>query len=124
MKVRDLTEDKKSYKGHEMEAGKGGLDCPCLPCFNVHDCGYYNSQGKRVEHWDCATRYNNGCPRELGRPRHVFKHTKRFQNRKAGDVFKCIRCGQKVVISTLKFDFISEQTKRRYDNRVSQKKER
>lgn len=110
MKVRDKTKKPTEYKGHEVPAGAGGRDCPCLPCFNVHDCGYWNSAGKRVHIWHCATNWNHGCPDPLPRPTHIFKLTKRFQNRKPGDVFRCIRCGQRLKISgDSKFNFFAEK---------------
>ena len=110
MKVRELTEDLNRYKGHEIEAGAGGKDCPCLPCFNVHDCGWTASSGKWVHSWDCATRHNSGCPERLRIPIHCFKSTKRFQNRKRGDIFRCVRCGQRLVMGEVNFtSFVPEE---------------
>jgi len=106
--VRDKRYKKTDYKGHEIRGGGGGLDCPCLPCYNCHDCGYWKSNGINqywVVSFDCATRYNKGCPDYLRRPHHLFKFTKRFSNRKIGDIFRCVRCGQKVKIGECKFDF-------------------
>jgi hypothetical protein len=105
MKVRDLTKKKNEYKGHEIQAGKGGKNCPCLPCFDVHDFGWRGQMGQWVSFWDCATRARSGCPENLPRPHHIFRLTKRFQNRERGSVFKCLRCGQKVVIGEGGFDF-------------------
>jgi len=107
--VRDLTKNPKEYKGHEITAGAGGKDCPCLPCWNIHDCGYYDSRGRRVSRWDCAERVNNGCPLVLRRPLHIFKNTKRFQKRKASDIFKCLRCGQGLKLGEPSFDFVCKE---------------
>ena len=103
MKVRDLRYKETEYKGHSIVAGAGGKNCPCLPCYNVHNC-----YGKdKVDFWDCATRFNGGCPEVLPRPKHIFKLTKRFENRKKGDKFRCVRCGQKLEIGTGEFDWIT-----------------
>lgn len=105
IRVRDLTKKIKEYKGHQIVAGAGGKNCPCMPCWNVHDCGYTSGE-KHFENWDCATRYNGGCP-PLKRPSHLFKNTKRFQKRKNGDKFKCLRCGQELIVGNGDFDFTS-----------------
>jgi len=106
MKVRNHLYSKKEYKGQFCEA----LDeyCPCRKCFNCHDCGYRLPNGEWVSLFECATRYNKGCPDLPPRPTHIFKMTKRFENRKKGDEFKCLRCGQKVKIGMGEFDFIVE----------------
>lgn len=98
MDVRDRTKTQTEYKGHVIRAGAGGRDCPCLPCFNVHDCGGYRGHDKWKSIWDCATRFNNGCPSQLRRPFHFFHATKKFLGRKPGDSFKCLRCGQRLII--------------------------
>ncbi len=54
MKVRDKRY--KNYKGYEINCPYA--DCPCLPCFNCHTCGYYlghNEFKKWLEHFYCAT---------------------------------------------------------------------
>ncbi len=107
MNVRDKTKRVSEYKGHRIEAGKGGESCPCLPCFNVHDCGYFRGE-HHIEVWDCATRYNSGCPNRLPRIQHIFRPSKRWDNRKIMDVFRCVRCGQKVRLDG-DFDFRTEE---------------
>ena len=90
MKVRDKRYKKTDFKGHEINCPYP--DCPCLPCYNCHDCGYYlghNEHKKWIENFDCATRSNCGCPSQKPRPKHLFKNTKKFQNRKSGDIFNC-----------------------------------
>lgn len=82
MKVRDQALSPKEYKGRPTEA----LDslCPCRPCWNAHDCGHINSQGKWVILMHCATNWNSGCPSEENRkPTHEFPAGKR----------RCIHCG-------------------------------
>lgn len=82
MKVRDLSLSKTEYKGRLTEA----LDnfCPCRPCWNAHDCGRLNSQGKWEMRMYCATNWNRGCPPDEERkPTHEIPAGKR----------KCIRCG-------------------------------
>lgn len=49
--------------------------------------------------------YPGGCPSQKPRPKHLFKNTKKFQNRKSGDIFKCVRCGQLCEFGACKFDF-------------------
>ena len=80
MNVRDKSLPKTDYKGHEGWA----LDqfCPCRPCWNMHDCGHLNSQGKWQSFWHCATNWNSGCPDD-NEPVHLFPEGKR----------KCVRCG-------------------------------
>jgi len=53
-----------------------------------------------------------GCPRydcNIGgyRPLHIFERTKEFDNRKKGDEFQCIRCGEKLKIGEGNFDWIT-----------------
>ena len=81
MKVRDLTLKKSEYKGRETDACDAV--CPCRPCYNAHDCGYTNSQGKQVINMECATRWNCGCPDPMPKPEHIT----------VGEGRKCKRCG-------------------------------
>jgi len=89
VKVRDRTLRRSEYKGREFDAFDA--DCPCRPCANAHDCGYYgyDRAGKRawITRMECATRWNGGCPpREDPRcqPQHVY----------SGPRAKvCARCG-------------------------------
>lgn len=92
MKVRDRRFSEKSYKGREIECPC--LYCPCLPCYNCHDAGYFGSKGW-VKRFVCLTQHINGCPDEKT-PAHVFKHSKAFDRRKERDKFRCVRCGLKV----------------------------
>ena len=109
MDVRDLTKSKTEYKGHEIQAGSGSRNCPCLPCFVVHDCGWSTHNGW-VKKWDCATRHNQGCPLKLKRVHHIFHVTKRWQKRRVGSIFKCLRCGQSLKMGD-DFDFHSIEKK-------------
>ena len=93
--VRDRTEKPTDFNGHSFLAGAGGLSCPCLPCCNVHDCGYYGHH-KWVERWDCAVRFNGGCPRPTPAPNHIFRTTK--NPRRPGSIVRCRRCGQRITI--------------------------
>ena len=82
MNVRD-----KSRTGYKGRIG-WALDelCPCRPCFNMHDCGYTNSQGKWVLHMHCATSWNKGCPDDIDRiPAHIYTSPRSRV---------CLRCGQ------------------------------
>lgn len=108
--VRDRTKKLSEYKGHFVPAGAGEKDCPCLPCFSVHDCGYLDSAGRKIHRWHCVTNYNSGCPPRLRRPFYILKNTKRFQNRKRGDEFRCLRCGQKVIMGEI--DFMAQEEER------------
>jgi len=105
MKVRDKLQN--GYKGHAVECPD--KYCPCRPCFNVHDCGYF-LHGKYVERFVCATNFNEGCPQnEFGeylRPTHVLS----VKTRRKGMVKKCHRCGQKVILGKGEFNFIDFET--------------
>jgi hypothetical protein len=109
MKVRDYSKPAKEYKGRWTEA-RDAL-CPCRPCFIAHDCGWIRGDGKRIVSMECAVRYNNGCPRKLRLPHHIFKATKRFQNRRPDQIFKCLRCRRKIEIGQDDFDFHGEPIK-------------
>ena len=86
MIVRDRTLRRSEYKGRETQAR--AAKCPCMPCYNAHDCGYTNSQGKWVQGMECATRWNDGCPKPLPEPEHIFSPRgyvcKRCGSRKSG----------------------------------------
>ena len=94
--VRDRRFDSKSYKGQKIDAPSEV--CPCRPCWHLYHFPYWDSSGKRHDRFDCLTRANSGCPNPKPRPCHIFYYTKRFQKRKKGDIFKCVRCGTKVRI--------------------------
>ncbi len=81
MKVRDKTFSKTDYLGQEADACE--RECPCRPCFRIHDCGYTNSQGKWIKQIECVTRYNNGCPQPTPEPTHSYSVRGRL----------CRRCG-------------------------------
>jgi len=81
--VRDKTLPKSDYKGHPCYAV--GLDCPCRPCYNAHDCTPPNRVYSRKVYSDvfhCASNWNDGCPS----PKPVAVHD---FNR----LGKCRRCG-------------------------------
>jgi len=100
MKVRDKTHEVSEYKGRWTDASHP--ECPCRRCYNAHDCGWRRSDGVWVTSMECATRYNNGCP-EHPNAIHLFRNTKRLSKRKSGDIFRCIRCGQKCVMGDVDF---------------------
>lgn len=79
MKVRDLTLPKTDYKGHVFDAS--GSFCPCRPCLNAHDCGSVYG-GSYHEDFQCAYRYNNGCPFPKPEAVHILNRLGR-----------CKRCG-------------------------------
>jgi len=81
MLVRDKTKLKTEYKGR-LTWAYDSL-CPCRSCFNAHDCGYWNSQGKWVVDMHCVTNRNSGCPNPLPEPTHIFMERGRV----------CKRCG-------------------------------
>jgi hypothetical protein len=78
--VRDYTKKKTEYKGRPTQASAD--DCPCMPCYNAHDCGYYNGKHEWVVRMACATNWNNGCPSPKPEPEH--------KPNKSGT--RCIRC--------------------------------
>lgn len=86
MKVRNRTLENSEYKGRMTDASKS--ICPCMPCFDSHDCGRYVYTGVNQKEWkvdmQCATRHNNGCPRPLDEPKHIYTS-------KYGKI--CQRCG-------------------------------
>lgn len=84
MIVRDLTLKKSEYKGHPCYASEAV--CPCRPCFNCHDCNPPNrdySNNVYSDIFDCASRYNSGCPQPNPEPVHILNRQHR-----------CKRCGQ------------------------------
>lgn len=86
MKVRDKTLDESDYKGRVTDVSK--KICPCLPCFNPHDCGRYVYTGVNQKEWKidmrCATRHNDGCPIPEREPKHIYT---------SGRGKICKRCG-------------------------------
>lgn len=74
MKVRDKTLDESEYKGRVTDASM--KICPCMPCFNPHDCGHYVYTGINKQEWrvdmQCVTRHVNGCPIPEKEPAHVY----------------------------------------------------
>jgi len=109
MMVRNNLYDRKDYKGQPIDAPHE--DCPCRPCWHIYHFPIW-IHGKKFEQYDCLTRHNHGCP-EHARPLHIFYLSKRFENRKRGDKFKCLRCGKEVVIGDGSFDFIAVPFRRR-----------
>lgn len=104
IQVRDRL--KIGYKGRPTYAVD--KSCPCRPCFNAHDCGYINSQGKWISNMHCATNYNSGCPFEFSnylRPTHIIISDAKY--RKANQTRKCRRCGIKIMIGSQDFNFMT-----------------
>ena len=79
--VRDKTKLKTEYKGRPTLATN--VTCPCRPCYNAHDCGYFNSQGNWVVRMHCAHNWNVGCPIPLPAAEHIYAERGRT----------CKRCG-------------------------------
>lgn len=118
MMVRNHTKPITKYEGKYVTAGGAGLLCPCMPCFRVHDFGYW-LYGKLIHRYHCWTNYTQGCPDSLPRPKHIFLLTKRFQKRKNGDTFRCLRCRQKVKIGVNDCDWVAitkEKSKKEVNN--------
>jgi len=86
MQVRDRTKKKSEYKGRVTDTSM--KICPCMPCFNPHDCGRHVYTGANQREWkidmQCATRHNDGCPRPKPEPEHIYVS-------KYGKI--CQRCG-------------------------------
>ena len=91
MKVKDKT-FKSAYKGQEIDCPYEY--CPCLPCYNCHDCGYRNSKGNWVESFTCATNFVGGCPDKISRPTHIIRQDNPLK-RTAKSQRTCLRCGIK-----------------------------
>ncbi len=111
MLVRNQLWDKNDYEGHYVDASDEL--CPCRPCWHVYHFPYWDNTGKMIENFQCCTRGNSGCPNPKPRPFHIFYNSKKFQNRKRGDVFKCLRCGQKVTIGIDDCDWIAVPFRKR-----------
>ena len=83
MIVRNLELKKTDYKGHPCYAVDS--ECPCLPCYNPHDCTPPNpAYSKKVysDTFHCATNWNTGCPQPKPEPIHNLNRQKR-----------CKKCG-------------------------------
>ena len=94
MQVRDRTLPKSDYKGRMTDASE--KHCPCMPCYNAHNCGKPRPVYKNGIHttndysikpgdMQCATRHNKGCPVEKSEPKHIYSSDKGK---------KCLRCGE------------------------------
>ena len=104
MKVRNRLYAKTDYCGKEVDARDAF--CPCRPCWHIYHFPHWLF-GKRIDHFDCVTRHNQGCPHPLPRPLHIFYYSKRFRKRKKGDIFRCLRCGQEIRIGIDECDWIT-----------------
>lgn len=58
-------------------------DCPCRPCFHIHDFQYINSQGHVVHDYKCQQNANHGCPYPTPEAVHDFGKRRKT----------CSRCG-------------------------------
>lgn len=103
VKVRNYLYGKNEYAGKEIDAPF--RDCPCRPCFLIYHFPY-RLGNKYIEKWSCVTQYNKGCPERV-RPLHIFYLSKKFERRKPGDKFKCLRCGSIVEIGKGDCDWIA-----------------
>lgn len=83
MKVRDHTLALTEYKGRWTEASD--VACPCRPCYNAHDCGWRDNQGKWTQRMECATRESSGCPSPQPEPAHDLNRVR-----------NCRRCKQHI----------------------------
>ncbi|KKK98627.1 hypothetical protein LCGC14_2640850 [marine sediment metagenome] len=84
MIVRDLTKNKKDYKGHPCHASYSF--CPCRPCYNCHDCSPPNPAYTNKVYSDvfsCAYRWSKGCPQPIPEATHDL-------NRQG----RCKQCGE------------------------------
>jgi len=104
MRVRNRLYGRKDYYGKEIEA-RDTL-CPCRTCWRIYHFPHW-IYGRRFDYFECVTRHNQGCPFPPPRPLHIFYLSKRFQKRKRGDTFKCLRCGQEVKMGVDKCDWIT-----------------
>ena len=87
--------------------------CPCRLCWHVYHFPFWDSLGRRHDNFDCVTHASKGCPDPLPKPIHVFYNSKRFQNRKGGDKFRCLRCNQLITFGFDDFDYIVVPFRRR-----------
>ena len=104
MKVRNRLYDVKDYEGQYVEASNEF--CPCRSCWHVYHFPEWNSLGERIDYPSCQHKCLYGCPRPKPRPFHIFYNSKRFQNRKRRDKFKCLRCGQLITLGVDECDWI------------------
>ena len=102
--VRNLLYSKKDYLGQPISALS--KVCPCMPCWHVYHFPTWNNLGKRIDHPECWNKYHKGCPESLPLPTHIFYNSKKFQNRKKGDKFRCLRCGQEITFGLDKCNWI------------------
>lgn len=101
MKVRNRLLNEREYKGRLTRTAD--KMCPCMPCWNPHDCGYRAGNGKWITVMRCLTNHNSGCPHDInkGLPRPI--HIIRAKAGRKGQTRICLRCGQKVVIGECDF---------------------
>jgi len=109
--TRNRLYDPDDYKGKEINAPD--KQCPCRPCWHLYHFPYWDGSGKRHDNFDCVTRANEGCPDPKPEPCHIFYNSKRFQRRKKGDAFKCLRCGAEVKIGIDKCNWIAVPYRKR-----------
>lgn len=104
MLTRNRLYPKDDYYGTPIDAPD--QECPCRPCWRLYHFPHYFGE-ERIDNFNCVTRANEGCPDPKPRPLHIFYLSKRFQKRKRGDVFKCLRCGKEVRIGIDECDWIA-----------------
>jgi len=105
MLVRNLLYHSRDYLGRPISALN--INCPCMPCWHIYHFPRWNNLGKRFDHFECWTRHHIGCPDPLLLPTHIFYNSKRFQNKKEGDKFRCLRCGQEIIFGIDKCNWIA-----------------
>lgn len=89
MKVRNKTYKKSEYKGKEITAPYP--DCPCRPCYYIHNVGYRQSNGKWKDDFQCLTRHRSGCP-DNKKANHLIRKDNPLK-RTAKTKRTCLRCG-------------------------------
>lgn len=79
--------------------------CPWRTCFNPHDCGYTNSQGRWVRDGRCLTNYHRGCPQD---ERFVACCDEpEFSTRGRATKRTCRNCGRQVPVKVV--EWLKEQ---------------
>lgn len=99
MLVRDKTYLKSHFKGKQIECPH--KICPCLPCYNCHDCGY-RMNGEWFPRFECAHKFAKGCPDELRQLTHVIRQDNVLK-RTMKTQRTCLRCGERFFLKDENF---------------------